>query len=415
MSTSLLYHAFGIRGYCYRRTRYVQGATEFVIEHDPTNLRCAHCGSADVIGAGKVERRFRDLPIGARPTWIVLGVQRLRCRKCQTIRQAKLSFADERVQHTRGFERYALELSRLTTIQDAAHHLGVSWDTVKDMQKRHLQRRFKHIKLRHLKQIAIDEISVGKGHRYVTLVLDLDSGAVVYIGKGKGADSLEDFWRKLKAACAKIRAVATDLSPAYLLAVSENLPKAVHVFDRFHVVKLFNDKLSDLRRHIQNAAETIEQKKVLKGTRWLLLKNPDNLDPARNEQQRLDDALRLNRPLFVAYQLKEDLRQLWEQRDKRAAGVFLDDWIARARLSGIPMLKTMANTLQLHRAGLLAWYDFPISTGPLEGTNNKIKTMQRGLRLSRRGVLSPEDSRDPRSQVRISRMNLISSPWDEGI
>ncbi len=377
MSTSLLYHAFGIRGYRYRRTRHVQGATEFVIEHHPDNLRCAHCGSADVIGAGKVERRFRDVPIGARPTWFMLAVQRLRCRRCQTVRQAKLDFADERVHYTHRFERYALELSRATTIEDAARHLGVTWDTVKDMQKRQLQRRFKHIKLGHLKKIAIDEINIGKGHRYLTLVLDLDSGAVVYIGKGKGADSLEDFWRKLKASHAKIKAVATDLSPAYILAVGKNIPGAVHVFDRFHVVKLFNDKLSNLRRQIQNTAITVEQKQAIKGTRWLLLKNPENLNPQRSEKERLDDALRLNRPLFIAYQLKEDLRQLWEQANKRAADAFLDDWIARARLSGIPMLNTFANTLLLHRKGLLAWYDFPISTGPLEGTNNKIKTMQR--------------------------------------
>ncbi len=94
MSTSLLYHALGIRGYGHRKTCYVKGATEFVIEHDPANLRCARCGSADVMGAGKVERRFRDLPIGKRPTWIVLDVQRLRCRKCHTVRQARLTFAD---------------------------------------------------------------------------------------------------------------------------------------------------------------------------------------------------------------------------------------------------------------------------------------------------------------------------------
>ncbi len=300
MSTTLLYHAFGIRGYRCRTTRHAKGATELVIEHHPDNLQCAHCGSADVIGAGKVERRFRHLPVGSRPTWIVLPVQRLRCGRCQMVRQAKIDFADERVHHTRAFERYALELSRMTTIEDAANHLGVGWDTVKDIQKRQLQKRFRHIPLGHLKKIAIDEINIGKGHRYLTLVLDLDSGAVVYIGKGKGADSLKDFWRKLKASHAKIKAVATDLSPAYILAVSQNIPKAVHVFDRFHVVKLFNDKLSNLRRQIQNAAITVEQKQAIKGTRWLLLKNPENLNPQRSEKERLDDALRLNRPLLVA-------------------------------------------------------------------------------------------------------------------
>ena len=107
----------------------------------------------------------------------------------------------------------------MTTIEDAANHLGVGWDTVKDMQKRQLQKRFRHIPLGHLKKIAIDEINIGKGHRYLTLVLDLDSGAVVYIGKGKGADSLKDFWRKLKASHAKIKAVARTAFGTQVTAV----------------------------------------------------------------------------------------------------------------------------------------------------------------------------------------------------
>ena len=109
----------------------------------------------------------------------------------------------------------------------------------------------------------------------------------------------------------------------------------------------------------------------------MLLKNPQNLDPDRNEQQRLDDALRINQPLATAYYMKEDLRCFWDQADKDVAEQFLDDWIGRAQVSGIAMLKKFAETLMLHRRGLLGWYDVPISTGPLEGTNNKIKTLQR--------------------------------------
>jgi hypothetical protein len=129
------------------------------------------------------------------------------------------------------------------------------------------------------------------------------------------------FWRKLKSAQAQIEAVATDMSRAYTLAAAENLPEAVHVFDRFHVVKLFNDKLSALRRQVQNAAQTVEQKKAIKGTRWLLLKNPQNLEEDRDKRTRLDEALRLNQPLATAYYLKEDLRQFWAQPNKdRPAG-----------------------------------------------------------------------------------------------
>jgi len=377
MSTSLLYHAWGIRGYRLFRTRFEKGRVWFGIEHDERSLCCAHCGSTRVEKSGKVPRRFRTLPIGSRPVILQLSIQRLRCFDCGRLCQVKLGFADERRSYTRGFEQYVLELSAFMTVQDVARHLLVSWDIVRDIQKRHLVRRYSKPRLKDLRHIAIDEISVGKGHRYLTVVLDLDSGCIVFVGEGKGADSLDVFFKRLRASHAHVVAVATDMSPAYIFAVSKHLPKATHVFDRFHVVKLFNDKLSDLRREMQHEAEGPLAKKVLKGTRWLLLKHPDNLDPKRNEKQRLAEALKLNEPLAKAYYLKEDLRQLWEQEGYAQASEFLNDWIARARCSGVRMLQEFAETLVTHRRGLLNWYHCPISTGPLEGTNTKIKLMQR--------------------------------------
>lgn len=379
MSTSLLYHAWGLRGYRHQRFDYRDGALHLVVAQNPDTLCCSHCGSSAVMRAGTVERSFRGLPVGGKPVWIELAVPRLWCAACSKTRQARIAFADPKVSYTRSFERYALELSGHMTIQAVAQHLGVSWDVIKDIQKRHLQRRFAHIPLGDLRQIAIDEISIGRGHRYLTVVLDLESGAVVFIGEGKGADALNPFWKRVRRAGVidRIEAVATDMSPAYGRAVRLHLPKAVHVLDRFHVVKLFNEQLADLRREVQRTTEKVEDKKLLKGTLWLLLKNPENLNPRKDERKRLAEALRINQPLATAYYMKEDLRQFWQQPGKCSAQFFLDDWIARAEASGVAMLKKFAKTLQLHRNGLLAWYDYPISTGPLEGTNNKIKTMQR--------------------------------------
>jgi transposase len=247
---------------------------------------------------------------------------------------------------------------------------------IKQIQREYLHRRFRKPRLRGLKLLAIDEISIGHGQRYLTVVLDLESGAVVFVGDGKGTEALEPFWRRLRASRAKIRAVAMDMGPAYIAAVQKHLPRAKIVFDHFHVIKLFNEKLSDLRRSLYHEA-TAKQKKVLKGSRWLLLKNPENLDRKRDEKKRLKEALAINEPLAVAYYLKEDLRQLWNQAGKRKAGVFLTGWCRRAKASDVPILVKFAKLLAAHRRGLLAWYDFNISTGPLEGTNNKIKTMQR--------------------------------------
>jgi transposase len=378
MSTSLLYHAFGIRGYHEVSQSFEGGKVTFRIEQPRERHRCPQCGSADVWAQGGVERTFRTVPIGAKPTFIELKVPRVLCFACGTVRQVKVPFAAPKKRYTRAFERYALELSQLMTIQDVARHLGVSWDTIKEIQAAALQRRFGKPKLGKLKQIAIDEIAIGKGHQYFTVVLNLLSGAVVFVGEGKGVQALEPFWRRLRAARAKVVAVATDLSKAYIRAGRDHLPKAVHVFDHFHVVKLFNDKLTALRRDLyRQLRDEDAARKILKGTRWLLLKNPENLDPTRNEQERLEEALRLNAPLATAYYLKEDLRQIWLQPDRRTARKVLRDWLARARASGIRILRQFADTLEAHQDGVLNYYRYRISTGPLEGTNTKIQAMKR--------------------------------------
>lgn len=379
MSTSLLYHGFGIIGYHYLRTMYKNASVIFRIGQNRSHLRCPVCKSRKVIGKGKKMRTFRSLPIGGKPTYIDFAVPRVKCFDCGIVRQVKIRFADFRRTYTKSFERYVLDLSRHMTIYDVARHLKTSWDIVKDIQKRYLQKRFKRPRLKHLRRIAIDEISIGKGHRYLTVVLDLVSGAVVFVGDGKGADALTPFWKRLKRCQAKIKAVAIDMSPAYIGAVLENLPEAVIVYDRFHVMKMYNDKLSDLRRQLQREAQNPLQLKVLKGTRWLLLKNPENLnpDPKKKEKERLQRALELNAPLAKAYYLKDELRHFWKQACKEDAKKWLNQWIKTARETKIPMLMKMANSVSSHRYGFLNWYDYPISTGPLEGTNNKIKTLQR--------------------------------------
>ena len=377
MSTSLLYHGFGIRSYQYVRSLFVHGRVVFKIKQDRFSLQCPECCSKQLILKGHISRVFRTIPIGTKPVFIEFAIPRIKCLICQVIRQVKVGFADNRRTYTRAFERYVLELSKHMTISDVARHLGVGWDMIKDIQKRFLKKRFSKPKLNKLKKIAIDEISIGKGHRYLTVVLDLATGAVVFVGAGKGSDTLIPFCKRLKRCKANIQAVAIDMSPAYIRAVTENLPDAVIVYDHFHIVKLFNDRLAEFRRSLQSQLESKEQAAYLKGTRWLLLKNPENLNPDKDELQRLEKALAVNKPLAKAYYMKEELRQIWRQSSKRCAAKILDAWIRKAKASKIVFLKRFADTLENHRQGILAYYDHNISTGPLEGTNNKIKTLQR--------------------------------------
>jgi transposase len=377
MSQQAVYAALGVRGYEHRSIRLGERSVIVRLRVKDEDVCCPGCGSGDVVRRGCAIRDFRAPPIANRRVSLLIDVPRVDCEACGTVRQVSITGMAEGHRCTRSFVRYVLELRKVMTILDLAIHLGVSEWFVRTIEKEHLQTHFAKPRLKETTKIAIDELSIGGGHRYLTIVLDLTSGAILHVGEGKGADALEPFWRRLKASRATIDAVAMDMSKAYIFAVTKHLPEATIVFDKFHVVKLMNDKLSDLRRELFREAADRLDKDVLKGTRWLLMKNPDHLDDDRNEPARLQEALELNQPLATAYYLKEDLRQLWSQTSKAVARTFLDRWVRRAESSGIRLLQRFAKTLQAHRRGLLAWYDFRISTGPLEGVNNKIRTLQR--------------------------------------
>ena len=167
MSTSLLYHAFGIQGYHYVRTQYAGGAVIFTINRNRHDLKCPSCNSKDITLRGKINRRIRALPIGKKTVYIDFPVQRVGCQSCGSIRQAKLGFAADRRTYTKAFERYALELSRHMTILDVAEHLGVGWDLIKEIQKRYLSKKYKRPSLDNIEKIAIDEICIGKGHHHL--------------------------------------------------------------------------------------------------------------------------------------------------------------------------------------------------------------------------------------------------------
>lgn len=377
MSTSVLYRAIGMRGYEHVAAWEESGTFKLRMRAPETCVKCPGCRSQDVIRRGTVDRVLYAPPIGLRTTQLFVQAPRVECGNCKTVRTVVLPNVVRRKNHTKSFARLVIDLRKLMTIEDVSLYLGVSTRMVRDIDKDWLGRQFAKPRLRDLKLIAIDEISILKGHTYLTIVMDLKTGAIVFVGRGKGGNALKPFWKRLGGSKAKVRAVAVDMSSAYYAAVQKHLPQATLVFDRFHIVKLMNEKLTKLRRDLAREAEDKLHKAILKGIRWLLLSHPENLDPKRDDRERLQEALDLNEPLATAYYLKDDLRQFWQQPNRREAGRFLKDWCRRARASGIAVLLTMANTLEGYRTGILNWYRFPISTGPLEGMNNKIKTLKR--------------------------------------
>ena len=377
MSHSLIYREFGVYGYQHVSARKEPDGLHLRISQHRSQYRCSRCGSTKVHAKGSRSRRFRAVSVGQKPVWFDFDVPIVLCRNCHVEAQVRVPFAQRQKRYTRAFSQQVLSLVEVATTEDVARHLGISWHLVRSIEQDHLEKHFAKPKLRSLQVIAIDEIYCGKKGKYLTIVLDLESGTIVHVGEGKDAAALDDFWKRLRASRAKIKAVAIDMSRAYFGAVRQNLREAVVVFDHFHVIKLYNDKLTDLRRQLYREATDLLQKKVLKGIRWLLLKNEDNLDEAKRERQRLERALELNAPLATAYYLKEWLHEIWNQKSKEDAAVELEEWIQAAESAGIRVLTQFAKTLRTYRTGILNYYDYRISTGTLEGTNNKIKTLTR--------------------------------------
>ena len=376
MNTSFLYHAFGLKNIEYKGFTYENRSFVIHMQTPRGKLCCPACKGKRIKRSGYKNRLFRSVPIGSRPVQIDMRVQRLYCKDCACHRQEYLHFVKGKRSYTNRFQRFVVELSRIGTIKDVANFLHVSWDTVKEIQKRYLKEHFSDPCIRKVKRIGIDEFAISKGQVYKTIVVDLDTSRVIYMGDGRKASALDKFWRKVRKKGVKIEAVATDLSAAYISSVMTNAPEATLVFDHFHVVKLMNDAIDQIRRDIYREETDLNKRKVLKGTRWLLLCNGKDVFDGKFKS-RLDNALKMNEPLAQAYYLKESLKEIWTQVDKQQAEEVLDNWVKQARESKVVKLVKFAATLVAHKYGILAWYDHHISTGKVEGINNKIKTMKR--------------------------------------
>jgi transposase len=376
MSTSILYHGFGVRDYRYLRTEYREGQVIFHIEKSPEKRCCAECGSRDVIKKGKFIRELRTLPIGRRRVFLAVHLHRLFCRSCAALRLEPVLVAFAKKRWTKALGRYVVELLKHSTVQDVARHLGMSWDTVKDIHARALRSKFKRKRIKHVEYLGVDEIAVRKGHRYLTVVVDLDSGEVVWVREGREIASVEPFLKRLKRVGASIKAIAIDMWPAYVSAVLTHYSHKVIVFDRYHVISDYNKMLDELRRR-EAAAAPQEDKRVYVGVRYLLLKGEERIAERTVARTKLERLLSLNRSLNTAYILKEELRQLWNCASRAEAEQYLTNWLKKAWASGIALLARFANKLAGHYTGLLNYFDHRITTAKVEGINNKIKVLKR--------------------------------------
>lgn len=354
----------------------------------PTHAkRCSGCGAVVAEVHETTERRVRDLPILDAETWLLVPRARLACPRCGPTVET-VPWLDRYARMTTRFADAIARLAQVLPIKHVAQWYGVDWDTVKHIDQRALAARLGPVDLSAVRVLAIDEFAIHRGHRYATVVIDPTTKRVLWIGRGRGREDLGAFFTWLgPVGCARIVAIAVDMSPAYTEEIRHHCPQAAIVYDLFHVVAKYGREVIDrvrvdeTNRLAGRAAASPERvirarRRLIKGARWLLLRNRQHVTRP-HDRVRLRELLQANRALFIVYVLKDDLKQLWRFRYPGAARRFWAQWYERAIASRLAPLIVFANQLALRLEGVISHCRYPLHTGILEGINNKIKVIKR--------------------------------------
>lgn len=350
--------------------------------------RCSRCGTEVDAIHEVTPRRIRDLPILDAETWLILPRARLNCPRCGPTVEA-VPWVDRYQRMTTRFAESIARLAQVLPLEQVALQMRVGWHTVKQIDHRTLQSRLEPVDLRGLRVLAVDEFALHRGHQYATVVVEVPTKRVVWVTRDRDRHALDAFFAALgPAGCAQIEAVVMDMSHAYREAVVTHCPRAAIVYDLFHLLACYSREVVDRVRvdetnrlaralppHEPGRRPIAARRRVIKGTRWLLLKNRRRLRWA--ERVRLRELLAANRPLFIVYVLKDDLKQLWRYRYPGAARRFWRQWYRRARASRVRPLMHFAKRMATWIEYVINHCRYPIHTSLLEGINNKIKVLKR--------------------------------------
>ncbi len=320
------------------------------------------------------QRIIRERDILGAKTFIRIIYRIIQCLSCgYVVEDTGLMEPSKRV--TKRLANYILELCKIMTIKEVAEHLDLDWKTVKDIHKNHLIETFSNEDIGTVRIIIVDEISIRKGHQYLTVIADWDSGRVLWIGEGRKYETLKEFFDFLSPKQrASIEAVAMDMWDPYIKVVEESCPHAKIVFDQFHVVSAFGRVIDKVRNSEYKKANKLGRE-VIKGSKYILLKNRDNL--SEQEKPRLKAILKLNEAITTVYLLKDYLKKLWHYKYPKCAENAIKHWSSLAYESGIKPVISFAKTLKRYAYGIINHCRFPIHTSRLEGINNKIKVIKR--------------------------------------
>jgi transposase len=372
------------KSFVYGKAKWVERAGRPTIEvelHGRKNGR-AICSGCDRPRPGYDRlppRRFEFVPLWGIAVYFVYALRRVDCPSCGVIVE-RVPWARGKCHLTISYRWFLARWAKRLPWDEVARIFHTNWRSVFESVKHAVFWGFLHRDLSGIEAIGVDEIQWQRGHRYLTLVYQIENGMkrLLWVAQERTEQSLRGFFQFLSAESRlSIRFICSDMWQPYLSVIAEQLQQAVHVLDRFHIMKKMNEAIDEVRRGEAARLKHDGYEPVLKHSRWCLLKRPEN----RTEKQtvKLTELLQYNLQSVRSHLLREDFQRFWEYVSPAWAGKFLDQWCTRTLRSRIKPMQKIARSLREHRHLILNWFRArgTVSAGSVEGLNNKAKVTTR--------------------------------------
>ena len=360
----------------------VNGVDALIVDINPRrNSRpiCHNCGKRCNTYDRQPQRLFEYLPVLSYKVYFRYAPRRVSCPD-HGVKVESMPWGYGKERMTFSYQVYLARWAKRLSWKEAAHIFETSWDTVFRAVNSVVNYGLAHRSLEGVTEIGVDEIAVFKGHKYLTLVYQLNAGVrrLLWCGPERKAKTLLRFFHVFgKERNAQIQFVCSDMWAPYLKVVAKKAPQALNILDRFHIMRKFNEAIDEIRRDEVKQFKDNGQENVLERGRWLLLKRPENL--SEKQTSRLDDLLKLNLASLKGYLLREDFQRFWEYQRPDFAGKFLDNWVTRTLQTDLKPMKQVAKMLNKHKPMILNWFKAKgrLSSGAVEGLNLKAKLTMR--------------------------------------
>jgi transposase len=380
---TILNRCYHFRGFVYQNARFSADKKSIEVAVRPRRGSAAICSRCHQPAPGYdqlAERRFEFIPLWGFLVFLLYAMRRVDCRGCGAVVVEEVPWGDGKRTLTKAYMLFLARWARRLSWKETAVVFRTSWDKVFDAVEYVVTYGLAHRTLGQIDAIGVDEIQYAKGHKYLTLVYQIDIGItrLLWVGRERTVESFQGFFTTIgQEVASQVVFVCSDMWEPYLKVIREKCSEALHILDRFHIVAKMNKALDEVRAEESRRMHREGRMPVLKKSRWLLLKREENLE--QEQRFRLRDLLRYNLKTVRAYLLKEAFQQLWDYNSAAWAGKFLDEWCRQTMRSRIQPMKKIARSLRQHRELILNYFRAQklISSGVVEGLNNKAKVTMR--------------------------------------